>query len=377
MKRKRLAKSGRKKFHSSLRTATIMAISFKILVFSLGFAAVYVLDGPSSPLSMIINQFVRWDAPHYFEIARNWYVNTGDQANFIVFFPLYPLIIRILAFDSSYVNVSALIVSNVSSIIAFIYLFKLARLEFDKGIATKAVLFLSIFPTAYFLSAPYTESLFLALAIGSMYYARKAKWPLTGLLAMLASLTRLTGLVLFPALLIEYMHQKKWKLKNIDSSIFWSGLVLVGLLIYLFINFQTTGNPFAFIEIQREHWFNTLDPIAGLRGALSWAENAGFPGNITIGAAPMIFALFGLCIIIAGFKYRLRPSYNMYMLLTWLIAISTSWWISVPRYIMAMFPMFIMLATLRNKAISIATMVVFLAGLCFFTILFATGQWAF
>jgi len=361
----------------SLRMAILVVIVAKILVFSLGYAANYMNDASASPLTVIMNQFNRWDAPHYIDIARNWYINQGDQRNLIVFFPLYPILIRLATVDFSYMSLSALVVSNVSSIIAFVYLFKLAKLDFDDSVALKAVLFLSIFPTAYFLSAPYTEGLFFALVIASVYYARLSKWPLAGFLGLFAALTRIAGLLLLPTLLVEYLHQKGWKPRKIEANILWIGLALVGFLIYLNINNQVTGNPFTFIEIERTHWSNSINPLTGLAQAFG-AVNKPFPENITIGVAPLAFAFLGLLAVAGGFVRRLRPSYTVYMLFTWMLAVSTAWWISVPRYVMAMFPMFILLGLLsRRKAVTIAVTVASVAALCFFTVLFTLGKWAF
>ena len=147
---------------NSVKLAILIVITAKILVLSIGYIVTYMNNGPTPSLTIIMNMFDHWDAPHYVDIAKNWYVNTGDPANFIVFFPLYPILIKLFTVDLNYINLSALIVSNVSSLIAFLYLYKLAKLEFNEGIAVKTVLFLSVFPTAYFLSAPYTEGLFFA-----------------------------------------------------------------------------------------------------------------------------------------------------------------------------------------------------------------------
>jgi Gpi18-like mannosyltransferase len=184
-------------------------------------------------------------------IAQNGYTNQGDAANFIVFFPLYPFLVRLITFDFAYINLSGLIISNISSLIAVIYLFKLAKLDYSDSVAKKAVLFLSVFPTAYFLSAVFTESLFLALTIASLYYARNAKWAYTGVLGLLASLTRIAGLLLSPVLIVEYLHQKEWKIKATDPKLIWTSLPAIGFLIYLLINYQVAGYFFTFIEIER------------------------------------------------------------------------------------------------------------------------------
>jgi hypothetical protein len=370
---------------SSLKVAILIVLLAKLLVFSIGYATTYLNEGAASPLTIVMNEFNRWDAPHYLDIAKNWYVSNPalDPYNFIVFFPLYPVLIRLTTLDFPYAGLSALVVSNVCSIAAFIYLWKLTKLDFDKGVAQKAVVFLSIFPTAYFLSAPYTEGLFFALAIASIYYGRLAKWPLAGVLGMLASLTRIAGLLLLPTLLVEYLYQKGWRLRKIgirkiDANILWIAFIVLGFLIYLNINNQVTGSPFTFLEVQRTHWFNTIDPVTGLMRALGNISSP-FPSSITIGAAPIIFALGGILAVGVGLLRRLRPSYIMYLLLTWMLAVSTGWWISVPRYVMAMFPMFILLASVsRRKTVTLLVGAVFLAGLCFFTALFATtGVWAF
>ena len=362
----------------SVKLAVLLVILAKTLVLVIGYVVAYVSSGPASPLTIIMNMFYHWDAPHYVSIAENGYVNTGDAANFIVFFPLYPALIRLFTVNFNYASLSALIISNICSLIAFLYLYKLAKLEFNDNVAVKAVLFLSVFPTAYFLSAPYTEGLFFALLIASIYYSRLGKWQFAGLISFFAALTRIEGLLLLPVLLVEYFNQKGWKPKKTDLNILWPLLALAGFLIYLGINYQVTGSPFTFLTVEAVHWFNRLDPKAGLTAAYSWARNASYPDNVTIGLAPLVFGLFGLLMVGFSFWRRLRPVYIVYMVLSWGLAVSTSWWISVPRYVMAMFPMFMLFGLLtKRKAVNIAIVLVSGAVMCYFTIFFAQGLWAF
>jgi Gpi18-like mannosyltransferase len=366
----------------SLKVAIVVALIAKLAVFSIGYASEYTTaftnGDPTEPLQLIMDQFAKWDSPHYMFIAQNGYVNEGDAANFIVFFPLYPLLVRLITFDFTYINLSGLIISNVSSIIAVIYLFKLARLDYSDSVAKKAVLYLSVFPTAYFLSAVYTESLFFALVIASLYYARTDKWPLAGVLGLLASLTRIAGLLLLPVLVVEYFHQKEWKIKAANLKLLWTSLPAFGFLAYLIINYQVTGNFFAFMEIERVHWHQTLDPLGGLAGAVGWLGSNNFHNSLTLGYAQIIFAVFGFLMVLAVYKAKLRPSYGIYLLLTWMLSVSTGFWISVPRYVFTMFPMFTILAIYSQKRIvTIAITAISSAALGLFTWLFATGAWAF
>ena len=354
-----------------------IVIVTKIVVFSLGFAATFLVSSSSSPLSIVMNQFSHWDSIPYLDLAKNGYVFQGYQQDFIVYFPLYPALIRLFTFNVDYINLSALLVSNVSSVFAAVFLFKLARFDFEDNVAKKAVLYLCVFPTAYFLSAIYSEGPFLALTIASFYYARAGKWPAAGFLAMFAALTRLGGLFLLPALLAEYGHQKKWKPRNLDAKFLWVFLALAGFLIYLLINFQVAGKPFAFMEVYRNNWGLSANPLAGFQRALEWSVSAPFPEN-TYTIAELLFAAFGLSMVAAGFLLRFRLSYNVYMLLTWMLAVSMSWWMSVPRYVMAMFPIFILTGALVQKrtahwAITLSSLVL----LCFFTVLFALNQFVF
>src|ERR1044071_9378240 len=131
----------------------------------------------------------RWDAPHYLDIARMGYVSEGVEARWIVFFPLYPWLVR-----------AAFFVSGVASVAAGLLLYRLARADGEaEEVARGAVFYLLVFPTAYFLHIGYNESLFLALALGAFLAARGRKWWAAGLLGFFAALTRINGVVLLSA----------------------------------------------------------------------------------------------------------------------------------------------------------------------------------
>ncbi len=360
-----------------LRIAILTVLLSKLLIFGIGYTVNFIANGPAAPLSILMSQFYHWDSVHYVDIAKNGYVNQGEARNNIAFFPLYPLLIRLTTLDFAYINLSALLISNVSSVIAAYYLFKLAKLDYNDDTAKKAVLYLSIFPLSFFLSSIYTEGLFLALAIASFYYARTKTWYLAGLLSLFAALTRMGGLILLPALLVEYFHQNQWSLRKIQANIVWANLALPGFLIYLGINNQVAGSPFAFMEVQLTQWHQTLNPFVGFLDAWQRATASAFPQNV-YGTAQITFASLGLLAVVAGFILRFRPSYNIYMLLTWLLTVSVSWWNSIPRYVLAMFPMFILLASqkqgkTRTYIITIFSTII----LCLFTALFALGKFVF
>jgi hypothetical protein len=217
---------------------------------------------------------------------------------------------------------------------------------------------------------------------------------LAGLLGVLSALTRITGLILIPTLIIEYLYQKKWtiklekairlggfksytiKFKDLDWKFLWSFVPGLGFLIYLFINLIVTGNIFAFASIQSTHFFQDFNPLAGWESAIGHWKTAGYPFNLTIGVFQLVFATFGYLMIAAGHKLKLRPSYQICMLFTWFFAVSTSFWLSVPRYILVVFPQFIVLGLLSTrKSVTIIITVLSLVGFVYYAWWFATGQW--
>ena len=338
-----------------------------------------VLHTDSTP-SSIISIWKTWDTQHYIKIATYGYTNRiiDDRNILIAFFPFFPLLIKVFSFVFRDYLLSGLIVSNLSYIAAVYYLYKLVLLDYDKDDAFRSVIYLSIFPTAYFLHAAYTESLFIALTVASFYYARKDKWAISGVLGMLSALTRVTGIIILPILLIEYLYQKKFKIENIRKDVLWIFLIGLGILIYLGINYITFDDPFKFLEIQREHWKMKLAlPTKGLIYAYK-GTNWGSPQySMGMGWLQLVFVITGLILIIYSF-FRIRLSYSLYALVNWLVITSTSYWVSIPRFMLTFFPIFIILALLgRRKEINYAIIFLSLIFYALFLSLFIWFKWAF
>lgn len=357
----------------------IIAIILAIKVFSFILASLSWTIFTNQPCD-IISRWNQWDAPHYVDIAKNGYTAVGEGRYFIVFMPLYPFLIRLLGSVTGNYEVSALVISNLASLFAGFYLYQLAKVDYSQSTALKSVFYFAIFPTSYFFILGYTESLFLFLVIGCFYYARNAKWLPAGVMGMFASATRITGLVLLPSLLCEYFSQNsKPDLRNV-KDVFCLGMISFGFISYLIMNYVVFKNAFAFLEVQREHWFKYPAPpwegFLGALGSIFWREPT---EKVLIGGAEVLFGLFGLFCIIYAVVIKLRPSYIVYMLLSWLVVASTSYWLSMPRYTLSMFPIFIILAVIADKreVWHYLLTVAFLLFFSFFLILFTQGYWAF
>ncbi|MFN2507485.1 MAG: hypothetical protein ABR589_01795 [Chthoniobacterales bacterium] len=340
----------------------------------LGFAAISVrtLFGDDFTLREMWN---RWDAAHYLSLAQSGYTATGEERFSLVLFPLYPWLVRALAaFFSWNFFASALVISGLASIAAGLLLQRLTRLDASPVTARYAIWFLFIFPTSYFLHIGYAESLFLALVLGSVLAARTDRWPLAGVLGACASFTRVNGLILLPTLAVEAWQQYRAN-RHFDWRWLWIIGVGCGFAAYLSLNYYVAGDFFAFSQLQQEHWFKKLTPPwVGIHAV--WLR---IPGtNITEGLHEFCFILLGfVCTIWCSL--RLRPSYAVWMTCNWLFITSISFLISVPRYTLTFFPIFILFAQVATRRPLLGALLSLwsVAFLVLFATKFAHGTWAF
>ncbi|MEO5721583.1 MAG: hypothetical protein ABIR71_08950 [Chthoniobacterales bacterium] len=316
----------------------------------------------------------RWDAKHYLSLAEHGYTAEGEGRFSIVFYPLYPWLIRAVSFLSGSYIAAAFIVTGVASVVAGLLLRRLAELDYSVDVARQAVWFLFIFPTSYFLHIGYTEALFLAFVLGSLLAARTNHWMAAGILGALASLTRVNGLMLGPTLLIEAWLQYRVT-RRIDWRWLWMGVVPVGFAGYLYLNYRVTGDVFAFQPIMAEHWYKKFTPPwVGIADVVQR-----LPGtNLTEGLQELCYILLGFVCLVWSW-IRLRPSYAVWITLNWLLINSTAFVVSVPRYSLTLFPIFFLFALLavRRPLAGRFLTVVSLLFLALYAIKFVYGTWAF
>ncbi len=365
------AKGGRLRWSADDRDTTVLVLGVKALLFLFAALALGTLFDRYDGMMEMWN---RWDAVHYLSLAKDGYVGEGEARFSIVFYPLYPWMVRVFSlFTQSYFT-AALAVSGAASLGAALLLRRLTAIDHPAAVARQAVWFFLIFPTSYFLHIGYTESLFLVLVLGSLLAARTDHWAAAGLLGALACLTRVNGLMLGPTLLMEAWLQYR-AARRIDWRWLWMGAVPLGFLAYLALNYRVTGDPFAFSPIMEEHWFKTFTPPwVGIYDV--WLRTPGI--NLTEGLLELLFIILGLVGVIWCWL-RLSPTYGVWMSLNWLLMNSTSFVVSVPRYTLTLFPLFILFARLGHKrpVAGLLLSVISLFLLALYTMKFAYGTWAF
>lgn len=318
----------------------------------------------------------RWDSLNYQKLAEFGYSATGELQPLLVFYPLYPWTVRLFAFVTRDYLVSAFIVSTLASLATAIVLQRLVELDYSKELAQRAVWFLFIFPTSYFLHIGYTESLFLMLALSAVFAARKQRWLLAGVFGALTCLTRANGLVLMPVLVVEAGHQY-WTTRRWRWQWLCIGLVGLGFGGYLLLNKHVTGDPFAFTSLMRQFFSKSLSsPLTGIDNAIGSMSRDPSEAEM-IGTQEVLFIALGfVCTIVSWLK--LRPAYSVWMTGNWLLFVCVSFVLSVPRYTLTMFPIFILFAMLAARRVWLTVITVWsILYLSFFVSLFVWGRWAF
>lgn len=289
-----------------------------------------------------------FDGEHYLSIAQKGYLPLQYY-----FFPFYPLLIHFLGGTV----LSAILISNLSFFIALIGFYKLVMLDFSKHIARLSVVLLLLFPTSFYFAAVYTESLFLALVVWFFYFLRSKKWLLAGILGSLASATRLIGAFLgFP----------------------------IGLLGYMLFLQKTIGDSLAFLHnlsvfgTQRSETLVIL-PQVFYRYFVKIIPNINyshFSASLPIILETLVAILF-LILILVSYK-KINFHYWTYMTLGYLTPTLSGSFSSLPRYVLVLFPGFILMAIAFNKFSPLYKNLVFgllLIALIIFTSFFVRGYW--
>ncbi|MFN8541503.1 MAG: mannosyltransferase family protein [Thermomicrobiales bacterium] len=325
-----------------------MMLTIKGLVFLLGVVAFEMvgeqyLDWPRG----VIEIWNRWDAPHYIDLARYGYEATGERSYWIVFYPLFPWLTRLFSPTGDYV-LGAIIVSTIASLAAGLLLHRLVRLDLGDELARRAVWFLYIYPTAYFLHIGYTEALFLALTLATFLAARHDRWYLAGVLGAFACLSRINGLILVPCLGLEILL-RLWRTRRWDWRWLAVGIIPLGFVGYLVLNYRVTGDPFTYAHLLEEKWFKSPgSPIAGIAEMVrsaSWRS----PIEREMVVFHQVFFLLLGAVAAVGAWWKLRASYGLWIVLNLGLMTSTGFILSAPRYTLSLFPIPILFALLARK----------------------------
>ena len=250
---------------------------------------------------------------------------------------------------------------------AFVLLLRLARLHLDEDGARRSVLYLALFPTAVFLGAVYSESLYLLLAVATFLLAERGRFLSAGAAAGLAILTRTAGVALLPALAVF-----AWRSRDRGSALARAAVALPVAALQPLLLQLDIDEPFAFLDAQRDGWDRDVSPLgpltglwrgveagwAGLRqlaagadGRLyaDWADDTSPLRAAALSVEMLAFLLLFLVLAVLAWR-RFGAPYGLFALVSLALPLSApprDWpLLSLPRFGLVIFPLFLALATL-------------------------------
>ncbi len=316
----------------------------------------------------LLEPWLRWDALWYTQIARYGYTGASEGAS--AFSPLYPALIALLGrlLAERYL-LAALLISNTAAIGALTLLHRLITLYHSRHLADRTLIALVLFPTSFYLLAPYTESLFLLLVLGSFLAAQRCNWPLAGLIGALATLARWQGVLVAPALGWLFLEQvragrpwRDWRYWTVDDyrrwlPALWLALIPLAMVGTLFYLQGIAGLPFPWEALKAE-WRGTFTwPWRSIaRTALAFAAIQDRVPIMEVTDWVVTQLTMALLIAILRRITAHKPLSAAFALYGWgQLLLPASRLIngviiqSMARYVLLIFPAFFMLACITNR----------------------------
>jgi hypothetical protein len=347
-------------------------MGFRVFLYFVAVVIVNIFTEMESFQLNIFSFFIRSDANSYIQLVDLGYdkFTENGQHLTLVFFPLYVWIVRIVSFIIPDILVAAMTVSSLCYSWGCCWLYRLASEIYGKAAGRATVLAITFFPFAFFFGGIMTEGLFLLTVSASCYYAMKHKWLLFALWGALASITRMTGILVVLVAFMELVrHYQLFKrpfeidsLKKILVRLPLIAIPIVGTLTYLGLNYFIDGDPFAFI-IHQKHWnqgsmwiskvFEYMLYYLGeeyneLYGVSIWIP------NITL------FILFFVLLVFAMINKKNSSPLMVYGFAYLIANYSLSWLLSAGRYMSCGIVFFILIGAMvhKNKIVQIIFYVV-------------------
>ncbi|MEK6887799.1 MAG: hypothetical protein AABX14_02520 [Candidatus Aenigmatarchaeota archaeon] len=298
--------------------------------------------------NIFLNPFAQYDATAYLYIAEHGYTSDfgGYHAANYHWYPLYPLLIRVFGFIGY--PLAAFLIANIASFLAVTMLWLLVRDELGKKIASKTIIYMLLFPTAFYFTVMYTEALFLFLSVSVFYFAKKGQWKYVGLLGFLVALTRIQGiLLLIPAGYI-YLRSIGFDYKKIGKKALYFVGFPAGMLLFMIYEYLVLGDILAQFKSSIAYGKFLAWPWEGFQQALYALTIDSTPINIGYHVINLFLTISFIVLLYFSFK-KLKLEYTIYYLITLVIILISSNLFGITRYMLVVFPMFMVLASLDNR----------------------------
>jgi hypothetical protein len=356
----------------------------------------------------IVEPLRNWDGLWYRLIALEGYAG-GVQSARAAFWPLLPGVMHGGALLTGWqVETVGYLVANFAFLGALLILYRLITIDYgDPDVASRAIWALALFPTALFFSAVYTESLFLLLVVGALYLWRRGHpWP-AGLVGIAAALCRSGGVFLILPFLILLWDRNRREWRDYWPDIIPAFFPALGPAIFGAILQRDQGNWNAFIDVQ-EQWNRysampwetlqcaifTCHTLGGEPDGISWgwwhtltsnptwATITSTEWRVSVANSDVLeLAVTLLALFLALLGLPLLPWYQTAWVLPGLVIpllqpSEVHALMSMPRFVLVLFPLFIVLGMLlRPRWIRVPAVIVSVTLLVLLTTQFALWYW--
>lgn len=350
------ARRGERPDRMTLGKVFLAALLFRCAA-ALGSLVLYnVWSGAALGLAELPELWCRWDAPHYVKLAELGYGGylEGGQPLFLVFFPLYVWLMRILTVVFGHAALAGMTVSFLCFAWGCVYLYRLGCEEYGPRTARRALLLLACYPFSFFFGGIMTESLFFLTTAAGLYSIRRHAWGGAAIWGILAAMTRMQGVILIGAAVAELGSElrplaRTGLARRQAFGVLGRKLPLLcapalGSLVYLALNFFVAGDAFAFTRMQ-EHWSQGFQWFSEVlvylaRNAMTWPKlstrwEMWIPELV-------LFPVFALLLWKSWKKHR--SMLTLYGFVYFILSYCLSWLLSAGRYLSCAVPCFLFAA---------------------------------
>jgi len=351
---------------TALRTAVAVVIGTRPAMFFAGFMAVVLFGyaGGVAPWrdfeNELLNLPLRWDAGWYLQIAVHEYSFVhqfgADVQQNIVFFPAYPIAMRLgalLVGENKLAYVAAgTVVSLAAFLFALVYLFLLTREFLDDDRAAAAVWMLGAYPFAFFYGAIYTESLFLLGALGAFYHLRRTDYLRGGAWALLVGLTRPNGVLLSVPLGMLVISRARMDRASLAKGLAAAATCAVGTLIYSVFVWNLTGSPLTWAA-GHAAWGRHYQGVAHLvTDRYDFIRHEGLYAYAVQSPYDLLNALGAIFVLASALPVwrRFGVPFAVFIVINLLPPLATGGLMSAGRFSAVLFPAFMWLASVVKPA---------------------------
>lgn len=322
--------------------AALVTLASRLLLYLLAYAMYRLFaDGKDGFFASFEALWTHWDVRHYVAIAQEGYTAVGDERLRLVFFPLYPLLMRLLApLTGGSVFLSGTLISLLCASLCGALLYDLCQREAGDGEAKLALAYFLLNPLSVFLCCVYTEALFLCLTLAAVRLFRADRSWLAALCGAASAFTRMPGLVvagLFLIRLIGEAGRRRLRARDVLSCAGQVALVFCGLAAYWAVNWVVTGHPLTYMTYQAENWYqtpgsfwastaNTMHYFLTTTGEHDWLFTWGF----------QLLAMLYAYALLAFRSDRLPFDLAAYAFVYTAVVFAPSWLLSGARYLYAL-----------------------------------------